>query len=505
MSTPEIPEVPGHRTLAVELGEKRLGTIHAVGQALAIGPIFSTVLVLAFVSLGAGSKAPLSVLVATLGVLCIGYVLSLFARQYVGAGAVYEYLARGVGRPLGVFAAGVFFLGTIFLGGGGIYLGIGILTDQFLTLHVSDSTDWPWWLFGLIALVIVLILNYIGVRLAINAVLAFTALSTIPFLILAVAVLADGGPEGLSFDPFNPSGSWNEIWDGLLLGILLFVGFEAAASIAEESREPRKSIPRAVLLTIGLSGAFFILMSYVAVVGFGQAAVNEGAWAADPAAMSTLAKEYTSDSLRLGGIIDFVVILDAMALAIAIGVMMSRGFFALARDELLPSVFARTSKYDTPYVGSLSVAVGGVLMITLGLTLNYGTDLGLPDELGMFIISATAGSFAVELIYLFLALGGFLLISRTGGPNAWWQYLIALGAVITPILGFYGPLWPFPDYPDPNNRAFWYALTAVIVAAVWYLILQFMRPDAIADAAEYAELPEGVRSEVREVRPTETL
>jgi amino acid transporter len=247
-------------------------------------------------------------------------------------------------------------------------------------------------------------------------------------------------------------------------------------------------------------------MAYVAVIGFGEAAIAQGAWAADPAAMSTLAKEYTSDSLRLGGIIDFVVILDAMALAIAVGVMMSRGFFALARDELLPSVFAKTSKYDTPHVASLSVAFGGLLMIVLALTLNYGTDLGgLPDELAMFFIAATAGSFAVELIYLFIALGGFVIISRVGGPNAWWQYLIAAAAVITPILGFYGPLWPFPEYPDPNNRAFWYALGAVIVAAVWYLGLRVTRPDAIADAAEYAELPQGLPSEVHGVGSTEAL
>jgi amino acid transporter len=495
-----LPEIPGHRTLDVELGERRLGTIHAVGQALAIGPIFSTVIVLSLVSLGAGAKSPLSVLVATLGVLCIGYVLSLFARQYVGAGAIYEYLARGVHPAVGTFGAGVFFLGTIFLGGGGIYIGIGILTDQFLTGHVSSSTDWPWWLFSLLALAIVLVLNYIGVRLAINAVLAFTALSTIPFLVLAVAVLLDGGPDGLSLDPFNPSGSWNQIWDGLLIGILLFVGFEAAASIAEESREPRKSIPRAVLMTIALSGAFFILMSYIAVIGFGKEAIAKGAWAADPAAMSTLAGEYVGS--WLGGIIDFVVILDAMALAIAIGVMMSRGFFALARDELLPSFLARTSRHDTPAMGSLSVAIGGLAMIIMALTLNYGTDLGLPDELAMFFIAATAGSFAVELIYLFIALGGFLIVARTGGPNAWWQYLIVIAAVLTPILGFYGPLYPFPTYPDPNNRAFWYALGAVVVAGIWYVIVQVTRPAAVADAGEYADLPHGVASEVRGVDPS---
>jgi amino acid transporter len=491
-------DIPGHHTIDVELGERRLGTIHAVGQALAIGPIFSTVIVLGFVSFGAGVKSPLAVLIASLGVLCIGYVLSLFAQRYAGAGGIYEYLARGVHPALGTWAAGIFYVGTLFLGGGGIYIGIGILTDQFLTEHVSDGTDWPWWLFSLIALAIVLILNYIGVRLAINAVLTFTGLSTIPFLILAVAVIADGGPDGVSLQPFNPSGSWNEVFDGILIGILLFVGFEAAANIAEESRDPHRSIPRAVLLTIGLSGAFYVLMSYIAVIGFGEQAIGEGAWGLDPNAMGTLADEFVGS--WLSGIIDFVVILDAMALAIAIGVMMSRGFFALARDELLPSFLARTSRYDTPVWGSISVVIGGLGLIVLALTLEYGAALGgAPDELAMFFIAATAGSFAVELIYLFIALGGFLIVARSGGAGAWWKYLVVIAAVVTPILGFYGPLWPFPSFDDPaeaaNNRGFWYAIGAVVVAAIWYAILQVARPAAIADAAEYADRPHGLRHE----------
>jgi amino acid transporter len=494
-----------HHTLDVELGERRLGTIHAVGQALAIGPIFSTVIVLGFVSFGAGVKSPLAVLAASLGVLCIGYVLALFARRYAGAGGIYEYLARGVHPGIGTWAAGIFYLGTLFLGGGGIYLGIGILTDQFLTAHVSESTDWPWWLFSLVALGIVLVLNYVGVRLAINAVLTFTALSTIPFLILAAAVLIDGGQDGLSLDPFNPSGSWNEVFDGILIGILLFVGFEAAANIAEESRDPHRSIPRAVMLTIALSGAFYVLMSYIAVIGFGEARIAEGAWGLDPRAMGTLADEYVGT--WLSAIIDFVVILDAMALAIAIGVMMSRGVFALARDQLLPSVLARTSRFDTPVWGSIAIVIGGLGLIILALTLSYGEALGgAPDELAMFFIAATAGSFAVELIYLFIALGGFLIVARLGGPGAWWRYLIVVAAVITPILGFYGPLWPFPSFEDPaeavNNRAFWYALGAVVLAAVWYVVVQLTRPAAVADAGEYADRPHGFASEPGEVRHT---
>ena len=72
-----------------KLGEKNLSTIHAVAQALAIGPMFSTAIVLGLVSspaTGAAWNTPLSVLLAGLGVLSIGYVVALYARRkYVQA------------------------------------------------------------------------------------------------------------------------------------------------------------------------------------------------------------------------------------------------------------------------------------------------------------------------------------------------------------------------------------------------------------------------------------
>ena len=123
-----------------QLGERRLGTIHAVAQALAIGPMFSVALVLGGVSrpdIGAGWNATLAVLLAGAGVLAIAYSLSLFARRFAGAGAVYEYLTHGAHPSVGIFAAGIFFLGTLFLGGGGIYLGLGILLNGFWASHIG--------------------------------------------------------------------------------------------------------------------------------------------------------------------------------------------------------------------------------------------------------------------------------------------------------------------------------------------------------------------------------
>ena len=102
--------------------------MHAVAQALAIGPMFSVALILGGVSrpdIGAGWNAALAVLLAGLGVLAIAYTISLYARKYAGAGAVYEYLTHGAHPWVGVFTAGFFFVGALFLGGGGIYLGLG--------------------------------------------------------------------------------------------------------------------------------------------------------------------------------------------------------------------------------------------------------------------------------------------------------------------------------------------------------------------------------------------
>ena len=87
--------------------------------------------------IGAGWNAALAVLLAGLGVLAIAYTISLYARKYAGAGAVYEYLTHGAHPWVGVFTAGFFFVGALFLGGGGIYLGLGILIDGFWTTHIS--------------------------------------------------------------------------------------------------------------------------------------------------------------------------------------------------------------------------------------------------------------------------------------------------------------------------------------------------------------------------------
>ena len=487
-----MSDVGSAGTTGGQLGERRLGTIHAVAQALAIGPMFSTAIVLGFVSApvtGAGFNTALSVLVAGLGVLAIAYAISVFARQYQGAGAVYEYLVRGAHPAVGILTAGVFFMGTLFLGGGGIYLGLGILTNGFWTEHISKSTVPSWWFLALLFMALVLVLNYIGVRIAIGAMLTFAALSFTPMLILAIAIIFQADNTLAVFNPSTTS--VHTVFNGVMLGILLFVGFEAAASLGEESHDPAKSIPRALIGTVGASALFYVIMSYAISIGLGKAAVDKGAWL-DPKALDNLATQYIGSWFAT--IIDLIVILDATALALAICVTIGRGYFALGRDGLLPSFFAKTSRHNTPWVGNLMVVVGCVGLIAISewtSTMDKFVPIFGSKEFSTFIVSATAGSFAIELVYLILAFAAFGLLAKHGGT--WWQYLIVTIAVATPILGFYGALDPAPhDGNNPNWLAFYWALAVVALSAVWYGLMQVWKPERIRNAASHAAVHRGV-------------
>jgi len=280
----------------------------------------------------------------------------------------------------------------------------------------------------------------------------------------------------------------------------LFVGFEAAASIGEESSDPHRSIPWALLWTVGVSAVFFVIMAYAFSLGYGKPKVSAGAWAFSTAPVDEMATKYVGTWYAT--ILDLVVILDATALALAICVTIGRGYFALGRDGLLPSVFAKTSRYNTPWVGNLMVVVGGVGLMVIVHFLNYGTKFVIAtpqgnvplfpnDEFATFIVSATAGSFVIELVYLILAVVAVRLLVRDNA--AWWQYLVVLVAIATPILGFYGALHPSPhDRSNYNWEALYWSLIVLVLSAVWFAICRVMFPDRVRDAASHAAAHHGV-------------
>jgi amino acid transporter len=465
-----------------DLGPRRLSLIHAVGQALGIGPIFSVGAVSGLVAGVAGFNTPLSIVFGNIGALGIAYAISLNARRFAGAGAMYEYLARSVGKTFGVFSAGTYLVGVLMLGCGGIYLGLCFLVQGFFAAHLHANI--PWWAGGLAGVLVAFTLNHLGVRPAIRGVLIMAGCSTIPFLILAIVIIAKGGIGGNTLSVFDPGQtSVNTVFSGVLFAILLFVGFEAAASIAEEMHAPRKYIPVALILTVFLSAVLYLVVTYAATIGFGRAALLKNAWASSPDAMGTLAQTYVGSWLSV--LIDLAIIIDALSLAIAIMVTGARLLFALGRDGMLPRVLSKTSRHNTPLSANIVIAGWGIIMLLWTAVTTYAPT-GSANVIQTFTIGANAGSFLVETLYLFLALYALVLVWQ-GFPTwseRWWRFIVVLIGIAAPVLAFKGSLDPFP--PEPIAQGVWIWLAGMFLSLIWCLWLRARRPERIAAAAAHA-------------------
>ncbi|MGI8826420.1 MAG: APC family permease [Chloroflexota bacterium] len=463
------------------LGEQNLTVIHAVGQSLAIGPIFSAGIISGLVASAAGYSTPLSVLLGSIGALALGYVIALYAQRFAGAGAMYEYLARATAPAIGIFGAGLYFLGSLFLGAGGIYIALGYVSNNFFVNHLSWNP--PWWIGSFIALAIVFALNHFGVRLAIRGILVLAFLSFIPFVVTSIVIIAKGGFSGNDLTTFGTHySSWNAVFNGVLFAVTLFIGFEAAASIAEECREPRRAIPIAVLTAIALCAVFYILVNYAATIGYGQKGI--GSWAASTSPIADLGNKYVGK--WMGFLIDLAIIFDMMSLSLAIMVSTARGFFALGRDGFLPRWTTALSPAGTPLGGNVIVAAWSLVLIVWAIIQSWGKSSPLPSEVQTFFVTTAVGSYLVELIYIFLALGALWILWSSGRRRLqdFWAYLVVLAGLATPILAFKGSLSPFPVYP--NNLGVWIAVAALVIAALWTIVIMMTRPERVSQAALYA-------------------
>src|SRR6185437_7017750 len=153
----------------------------------------------------------------------------------------------------------------------------------------------------------------------------------------------------LNVQPFNPDhaqGGWSGVFRGMVFAILAFIGFEAAAPLGEEAKNPRRTVPIAVVGSALLIGGFYVLCAYSWVFGAGFSNFVDQATGADP--WRNLGKVFWST----GWILVFLAIVNSIAANSNAAVnAATRVFYALARNRLAPRPLGHTHPdFKTPHV-----------------------------------------------------------------------------------------------------------------------------------------------------------
>jgi amino acid transporter len=423
-------------------GRLRAGAISALGAATIamafMGPATSVFFNTAPGAAKMGYGLPLGTLLALIVCFALASTIASFSRTMPTAGLAYTFNTRAFGRGAGFLSGWV--LGFAYLMVGPMLVAaIGSFGSDFLDqqLHVGGV---PWWVVSLVIVAIVFAIGRSGVQRSVQTALIFLALEVVVMLALFGTVLGDGGKEGLSLAPFDPGNSltgFSGLGYGMLWGILMFVGFESAATLGEETREPRRNVPRALFIAVGFIGVFYVLSTYAAAIGFGKSGAK--AFSEDTGPWNTLADQYWGSSVAW--VVALTVLNSQFANLLSGSNAAVRMLYSMGRERMLPHRLGATNDHGSP-----AAAWTAYIAVTMAITFGLGAAMG---PLGVYAFMGSILGLGIILIYIAMSVGlvRYAWREERATFSPFRHAVVPIVSSLLLLLPIYGLLWPRPDWP----------------------------------------------------------
>ncbi len=421
-------------------------------SAAAMAPVLAVVLNAPAAVPAAGAAIPLSFLLAFIAAALVGNTVVQFARQFPTAGSFYTFNSRGLGPAAGFFTGWLFWIGYAMLAPG-LFTAFGAFCHDYVlsTFHVAVA----WWLFSLAAMAIVCGLSLRSIKASVNLDLTLLALEVVIFLALGILAIASAGSGNttkvflVSSSPKGVSG----VGLGVVFGLLSFVGFDAAATLGEETRNPRRSIPLAVSGALGAVGVFYIFMMYALTAGYRlNDPTQVTAFLNDPNPFVTLGRHAAPWLLQpielaaLGGIFSCL---------LAIHNTTVRVMFSMGRDRVLPASLGTVHpRWFSPY---RAIIVQTCFTVVVGL--GVASWLG-PGATGTYGFTGAIGTVAIVIVYM---------LSNIAHIRFFWYVprRSTLTHVIAPALGVISLAYPLYSVIAPGQLTP-YNLVPIVIG-VWLI------------------------------------
>ena len=393
-----------------------------------------------------GRAVPLAFLIAAVGVLLVAYVFVRLCQYYHHAGSVYAFVGATLGPRSGV-VAGWGLVGTYLFYGVTTSSVVGIFGMSFLQrvgAWPHPPTDAPFILTGAV-LVLACWLTVASVRRGTNVLLtvegATVALILTVSAVVLVRLLVGNAPAGhrftMSVFSVPPGTAPSALFLGIVFGFLSFAGFEAASTLGEESLNPRRDIPRAILGTTLFGGVFFVVVTAVEMMGFGADKAGVGAFGDSSSLIGDLGSSYLSS--WVGNLVTLGATVSAFGCCLACTVGAARLLFAMSRDGFGERGLGRVSRLGTP--ARAAGVVSAAMAVIVGLCVVAFS--AVPED--TFVWGGTIGTLILLVAYGLTTIGAIRLIFvQRRMPVPMWQIVIPLAALA--LLGYtlYRNVVPYP-------------------------------------------------------------
>jgi amino acid transporter len=401
----------------------------------------------------AGNGTWLAYALATVAIFLVGLCIARYARHSASPGSLYTYASTTLPPWLSATVAWSLLLAYVATGSsviGGFYYYANLLLHD-ATGHVVSAA-----LLALLVTGVSIWIAYRDVKISARLMLRIEAASVSVIVIVVVLVLFHFGWH-LDADELHLHGmTGSGLRLGLVLALFSFVGFESATTLGAEARNPLKTIPRAVIQSAVLAGAFFTICAYAAVLGFHMVGQDLGT---TPDQMHVLAK--VGGVPVLGILIDVGALVSMFAGTLACITAAARVLLRMAHDGLAHESLGSThAQNHTP---SRAVVITGIAAVLPVALLAYRGASGL-DVYGWLGSLATYG-FIVAYALVCGALPRYL---RQHGTFTAGAQIVPWLAAAAMLLALIGNLYPVPEGPYGK---FPYIYVAYLIAGLgWFAV-----------------------------------
>lgn len=370
-----------------------------------------------------------------LGFLYPGLIYLLFAVGYTTiaahvreGGAFLTYITAGLGPRLGAAAGSIAYLGYL---GGQIGFTASASVFASLTIEGLSGVRVHWLIFAvvIILLVLTLALREVGVGARVVAILLIAEMTVL--VIFFVAVLFQGGYEGLTLSPFSVDKWLSPTLPGVfILTFIAFVGFEQTTVYRNETSDPNRTIPRATYVSVGLLILFYSFGSWVILQAAGESRLA-ALLSDDPSQLVfDLNDEYVGPAMT--GIMLILVVTSFIAGVIAVHNTSARYLVFLSRAGLVTPRLKEMTKSGSPFTANIVQAV----LVILALSIFAVTDADPYTQVVAWTNTPTIVSVLLLQILTSVAVIKFFWHRKTG--VSLWKRAIAPAAsivLISPALG----------------------------------------------------------------------
>ncbi len=414
-----------------------------------------------------GPQAPLLYLLVSglVALFAVGYLR--MSRHIPNAGGFVSYVARGLGDRAAGAVAGIVIVcyGSFMVG---IYTQYTVFFTQFLSTTLG--IDLPAWVCIVVTLVIITILSMRGVDLNMRV---LTALLAFEFLVIAIFVIGiliarpGQDPSLTSFDPTQLAQP--ALGVAIIFVFGAFAGFEATAVFAEEAREPRKTIPRALYFLVFFMAAFFAVSTWAVSYGIGPDAVRDAAAENLAGVMFDLAGATAGEWLAV--LMQIMVIVSFLAMLLGFQNLFLRYLFTLGRAEFLPKRLSTLSRAQSPSIAAFVIALvlGAILLAA------YATGADPMGVIFAWSISLGSVSFVTAMTITGVAIVAFFFRERRE-RGMWGTRIAPITAAVLTMIVLFLSVSNYDSLLGASDAAAWLTLLAIPIAMVAGWVRVTVRP-----------------------------